>query len=90
MVSKLGGVNKVYLVGSFANGIDSEVIDLLLVGNDINREYLARLTARGEGFINRKIRYLVYSPEEFKSVKNSYKSNEILLLWTVNGGKPPE
>ena len=90
VVSKLGGVNKVYLVGSFANGIDSEVIDLLLVGNDINREYLARLTARGEGFINRKIRYLVYSPEEFKSVKNSYKSNEILLLWTVYGGKPPE
>ncbi|HSG67338.1 MAG TPA: nucleotidyltransferase domain-containing protein [Bacteroidales bacterium] len=90
VINKLGGVQKVYLVGSFAGGIDSEVIDLLLVGDNINREYLARLTAKGEKLIQRKIRYLVYASEEYKAVKDSYKSDEILLLWTKNGGKPPE
>jgi len=78
-------VHKLYLVGSFARGIDSEVIDLLLVGNNINREYLARLTDKGEKLIKRKIRYLVYSTDELADIINSYAIDEILLLWTENG-----
>lgn len=85
VISKLGNVNKVYLVGSFARGVDSEIIDLLLVGDDINREYLARLTTKGENIIKRKIRYLVYKEDEFNEIKERYKSDEILLLWTGNG-----
>ena len=85
VISKLGNVNKVYLVGSFARGVDSEIIDLLLVGDDINREYLARLTTKGENIIKRKIRYLVYKQDEFNEIKERYQSDEILLLWTVNG-----
>ena len=90
VISKLGNVEKVYLVGSFAKGIDSSVIDLLLVGDDINREYLARLTARGENMISRKIRYLLYGRDEFEGIIGGYRKDEILLLWTGNGGKPPE
>lgn len=85
VISKLGNVNKVYLVGSFAHGVDSEIIDLLLVGDDINREYLARLTTKGENIIKRKIRYLVYKENEFNEIKERYQSDEILLLWTGNG-----
>ena len=85
IISKLGNVNEVYVVGKFARGIDSDVIDLLLVGNDINREYLARLSTKGEKLIKRKIRYLVYRREEFVSIKDNYSSDEILLLWTENG-----
>lgn len=86
VIKKLGNVNKVYLVGSFARGVDTPVIDLLLVGNDINREYLARLTARGEKLIKRKIRYLIYSEDEFIDIFEGYRKDEILLLWTENGG----
>ena len=85
VIAKLGNVNKVYLVGSFARGVDTDVIDLLLVGNDINREYLARLTTKGEKLIKKKIRNLVYGDEEFEKIKNTYQSDEILLLWTENG-----
>jgi len=85
VIAKLGNVHKLYLVGSFARGIDSEVIDLLLVGNNINREYLARLTDKGEKLIKRKIRYLVYSTDELADIINSYAIDEILLLWTENG-----
>ena len=86
VIAKLGNVHKLYLVGSFARGVDSEVIDLLLVGNGINREYLARLTDKGEKLIKRKIRYLVYNKNEFGDKINSYANDEILLLWTENGG----
>ena len=85
VIAKLGNVHKLYLVGSFARGVDSEVIDLLLVGNGINREYLARLTDKGEKLIKRKIRYLVYNKNEFGDKINSYANDEILLLWTENG-----
>ncbi len=85
IISKLGNVNDVYVVGKFAQGIDSEVIDLLLVGNDINREYLVRLSTKAEKLIKRKIRYLVYSQKEFIGIKDNYSSGEILLLWTKNG-----
>ena len=87
VITKLGGVNKVYLVGSFAKGVNSQVIDLLLVGDNINREYLARLTIKGENLIKRKIRYLVYNTHEFNEIKDRYKSDEILLLWTANGNR---
>ena len=90
VITKIGNVEKVYLVGSFARGIDSSVIDLLLVGDDINREYLARLTIKGEKMINRKIRYLLYSNDEFADIIDGYRKDEILLLWTENGAKAPE
>ena len=90
VISKLGNVHRVYLVGSFARGVDSPVIDLLLVGNDINREYLARLTGKGEKLIKRKIRYLIYNESEFNDVAGGYQKDEILLLWTDNGSKLPE
>jgi predicted nucleotidyltransferase len=85
IISKLGNVKEVYLVGSFAKGVDSEVVDLLLVGEKINREYLARLSLKGEKLIKRKIRYLIYKQEEFDQVFDHYAKDEILLLWTANG-----
>ena len=90
VINKLGNVQKVYLVGSYARGVDSEVIDLLLVGDDINREYLARLTDKGEKLIKRKIRYLVYRTHEFENIIDGYRKDEILLLWTQNGNNLPE
>jgi len=90
VIAKLGNVNRVYLVGSFARGVDSPVIDLLLVGDDINREYLARLTDKGEKHIKRKMRYLIYKEDEFIDIVEGYQKDEILLLWTHNGSKLPE
>lgn len=86
IISKLGNVNEVYMVGSFAKGVDSEVIDLLMVGEDINREYLARLSQKGKKLIKRKIRYLLYTHVEFEEIFDNYAKDEILLLWTSKDG----
>jgi predicted nucleotidyltransferase len=78
-ISKIGGVTAAYLTGSFARGLDSPVIDLLLVGEGIDRIYLTNLVEKAETFISRKIRYVIVSPEE----KEAYMTEcpEALLLW---------
>jgi predicted nucleotidyltransferase len=65
IVSKLGAVDAVYLVGQLAKGLDSPVIDLVIVGN-INKTYLLNLTEKTEKIIHKKVRCMVYTPAEFK------------------------
>jgi hypothetical protein len=79
VVLKLGDVGTVYLVGDFARGIDSAVIDLVFVG-DLDRKYLIQLVRKSEKLISRKIRFEVYSDNEF--VKDDVLSKEWLVLWS--------
>jgi len=65
VVAELGNVERVYLTGSLAKGINSSYVDLVLVGGPINTEYLARLVAKAGVLINRHIRYAVMSADEF-------------------------
>lgn len=81
VVKGLGDLTKVYLIGDFAKGLNSQIIDLVFVGN-IDKSYLLQLIEKSENLINRKIRYLIYDEKEF--VKNDIdKLNpERLLLWS--------
>ena len=81
MVKRLGDVEKVYLLGQFARGLDSKIIDLVFVG-DIDQSYLVKLIAKVEEIINRKIRYLIYDAAEFNQMleMNGFEM-EPLLLW---------
>jgi hypothetical protein len=69
------------VVGDFARGIDNNIIDLVFVGNDINKEYLVKLVDKAEGFISRKIRYLVYGRDEAETFYQSQKEEDLLVLW---------
>lgn len=68
IISKLGDVNEVYLVGDLAKGLDSPIIDLIIVG-DIQKNYLLNLVEKAEKLIHKKIRYVIFSPQEFKREK---------------------
>lgn len=63
VINQLGGVDVVLLVGDFAQGIDRGIIDLVFVGEKINKSYLLELIDKAEKIIDRKIRYLVYANE---------------------------
>ena len=81
VVERLGEVRKVYLAGTFAEGIDSPVIDLIFIGNiDIN--FLVKLIDKAENMIHRKIRYLIYAPEKVDQIDWSHFGQEPLLLWS--------
>ncbi len=81
VAEKLGEVKKVFIAGDFAKGLDNRIIDLLFIGKDINTSYLIRLIEKAEKMVNRKIRYLILTEEEFKNFKDKNKEDETLLIW---------
>lgn len=54
IVTKLGDVKAAYIIGDYASGIDSGVIQLVIVG-DVDGEYLGELVLKTERLIDRKI-----------------------------------
>jgi len=64
VIDKLGHVNKVYLLGKLANGLQSNIIDLAIVTSDIDRSYLMELTELAEITIEKKIRCLILEQDE--------------------------
>ena len=63
VIEKLGDVKAVYLTGDLARGLDSKVVDVTLIGKDIDNSYLARLVEKAEELIGRKIRTLTYETD---------------------------
>ena len=81
VIDKLGNLISVFVVGDFARGIDNKIIDLIFVGQKINKEYLIQLVEKTEDMIKKRIRYLVFDENEFESYSKNLKKSEILLLW---------
>jgi hypothetical protein len=79
VVTGLGGLQIAYVIGAFARGRDNPVIDLLLVGNGIDKGYLLHLLEKAETIINRKIRYIIIHKDEAADYLKIYP--EALLLW---------
>lgn len=82
VIHKLGKMSCVYVLGEFARGVDNHVIDLVFVCDEIDREYLARLTAKAEKLIRRIIRYMIMTQEEFDDYKDTLPDDQVLLLWS--------
>jgi hypothetical protein len=81
VLTKLGNVEKAYVAGDFARGTDAPIIDLILVGDDINQEYLIKLANKTEELINRKIRYVIFGPDEFEFYRKKLTGKDLLLIW---------
>lgn len=81
VIKRLGEVERVYLAGEFSRGLDSQIIDLIFIGN-IDKAYLITLIEKAENLIKRKIRYLIYSEEELVKIDWTSFEPEPLLLWS--------
>tara|TARA_B100000963_G_scaffold169373_1_gene147275 strand:+ start:15509 stop:16021 length:513 start_codon:yes stop_codon:yes gene_type:complete len=58
---KIGDVEKVVLLGDYAKGIDSGLIEVLIVGKKINRKYLEEISPKIEKKIKRRVNFFVSS-----------------------------
>jgi len=85
IVMRLGKLEKAFVMDDYAEGKDSGIIDLLLIG-DIDQETLTDLTAKTERYIQRKIRTLVLTNKEFFDSYSIFEQRSLLLLWNCNGG----
>ena len=80
ILGKLGNVELAFIAGDYAGGIDSGIIDLYIIG-EIDKNYLQRLTEKVEQLIDRKIRYLVFTREEFQTYKKNFNMDTVVIIW---------
>ena len=80
IIERLGNVEKVFVAGALAKGIDSSIIDLVFVG-EVNKEYLITLIEKVEKLISRKIRYVVYSGADVAQAEDILGEQNALLIW---------
>lgn len=71
ILSKVGTFERVYILDDYAEGRDSGLIDVLIVG-DVDRAKLDKLCSVAEVKINRKIRTMVISAREFQNSRDVY------------------
>ncbi len=80
VIERLGEVEEAYLIGDYAKGIDSGIMDVIVVGK-IDKAYLTNLIEKAEDLVQRKIRYLVMNDVELNNYKKR-NNDPILLLWS--------
>jgi hypothetical protein len=81
LIRKVGTLKRAFIVGEYAKGVDSRLIDLILVGTNIDVSFLHVLAGRVEDLIGRKIRYLVLQEDEEEEVMNKFENGPALLIW---------
>ncbi len=83
IVQRLGNLEKAYLIGDYAEGKDTGIIDLVLVG-EIDHYHLNDLIVKTERYIKRKIRTLSLSRAEYDEMLPGLRSRPRLLIWKAN------
>jgi len=81
ITSQIGDLQAAYLIGKFATGNDSPIIDMILVGNNLDRNYIDTLVSKAENFISRKVKYIILNQEEMIRIFNN---KPILLIWRAD------
>ncbi len=81
VIDNLGDLERAYVVGNLAKGLNSEVVDLVFIGN-IDKQYLFSLIEKVERIIDKKIKYILYTSDEVidDEIERRFKDN--LLLWS--------
>ena len=80
IINRLGNLEKAYLVDDYAEGKDTGIIDIILVG-DIDQYHLNDLSRKTEKYIKRKIRTLVISKNELEDFFPDLKKRPKILVW---------
>jgi DNA-binding transcriptional ArsR family regulator len=82
MLNRLGKLQMAFITGDYAEGRDSGIIDLVVVG-DIDQAYFKQCVDKVEKLISRRVRTLVLSEIEFEQNKLNLHPDKALWLWKV-------
>ncbi|MBK9291980.1 MAG: ArsR family transcriptional regulator [Bacteroidetes bacterium] len=81
VIKNLGQPKEVYLIGNLARGIDSNEINLIIVGDNIDLDYLESLVAKAQEHLTRTIKYAVFTPQEFAQQLPHLNKQKLLKVW---------
>ena len=59
ILKRIGDVKKIMILGDYAEGIDSGLIEILIIGDNINKEYLEEISPKITKKIKRKVNFFV-------------------------------
>jgi hypothetical protein len=80
IINRLGELECAFLIGDYAEGKDTGIIDLLLVG-EIDPHQLNDLSRKTERYIKRKVRTLVMNRKEYDDFLPGLEKQPKLLIW---------
>ncbi|MDH5525228.1 MAG: winged helix-turn-helix domain-containing protein [Desulfobulbaceae bacterium] len=80
IITRLGNLEKAFVMDDYAEGKDTGIIDLVLVG-DIDQVNLHDLVDKTEKYIERKIRPLVLNSIEFERLSDNFAGRAKFYLW---------
>jgi hypothetical protein len=78
VLSRIGELHSAYILGDFARGIDSELIELLLVGDKLNQSYITNLIHKAESMIKRNVKVSTISVNDLPEF---LRANAHLLIY---------
>ena len=81
LVMSLGKVKSAYVIGDYAKGLDTGIIDLVLIGN-IDQGILQKFIKKTEKLINRKIRPMILTEIEFKKLNKTLDISHAFPIWS--------
>ena len=82
LLKRLGKLEMAFITGDYAEGRDSGIIDLVVVG-EIDQAYFKQLVDKVEKLIKRRVRTLVLTESEFEKNRSNLHPDKALWLWKV-------
>ena len=59
VISRMGDVGIIALTGDYAKGIDSGIIEIVVIGGDLNNDYLENIKSKIKNKISRDIDFII-------------------------------
>lgn len=78
VINKIGNLETAYITGDLARGVNSQIIDLVLIGQNLETGFIEQLVSKAENMIERKIRYLILTENQ---MTDYFKNKPVLLIW---------
>jgi len=78
ITSQIGDLEAAYVTGDFAKGRDSKIIDLVLVGKNLDNNFIGNLVEKAQELIDRRIRYILLTADQMQQIFNQKPA---LLIW---------
>ncbi len=80
IIENIGNVELSFIRGDYAKGKDSGLIELVVVGNNLNLPEVERVKNKTENLINRKISTLVLNQLEYSKLEHNFNNESVFVL----------
>ena len=78
VTSQIGNLKSAYLTGNLASGLDSNIIELALIGENLDEKYITNLVNKARKLMEREIIYLLLTSDQMDYF---LKDKPTLLIW---------